>query len=76
MQVGFVLINCSLGTEEDTKNHVDSLKGVVYSELVFGDFDIIAKIRNESEEEFKGVIWSIRNFDTVISTVTILTSRD
>lgn len=56
-------------------DYLKSFNDVIYVERVFADYDIIAKIKNPNEEKFKDIIWSIRNYDTITSSVTIIVSR-
>lgn len=56
-------------------DYLKSFDDVIYAERVFADFDIIAKIKNHNEERFKDIVWSIRNYDTITSSVTIIVSR-
>lgn len=71
--MAFVLINADLGAEEEL---VRELKGIEYVKevyVVYGVYDIVAKIEAETMEKVKETItWKIRRLEKVRSTLTMI----
>jgi len=73
MPLAFVLINAEIGSEEDVLKSLKKVGGVEESYIVYGVYDIIAKIRAESMDRLKDIItWNIRRIDKVRSTLTMV----
>lgn len=73
LPMAFVLINADLGAEEEL---VRELKGIEYVKevyVVYGVYDIVAKIEGETMEKVKETItWKIRRLEKVRSTLTMI----
>jgi len=73
METAYVLVNCDLGSEEETieeLKHIDSVKEV---HGTFGAYDIIAKIESQEREKLAETItWKIRKLEHVRSTLTLM----
>lgn len=71
--MAFVLINADLGAEEEL---VRELRGIEYVKevyVVYGVYDIVAKIQGETMEKVKETItWKIRRLEKVRSTLTMI----
>lgn len=71
--MAFVLINADLGAEEEL---VRELRGIEYVKevyVVYGVYDIVAKIQAETMEKVKETItWKIRRLEKVRSTLTMI----
>ena len=71
--MAFVLINADLGAEEEL---VRELRGIEYVKevyVVYGVYDIVAKIQAETMEKVKETITcKIRRLEKVISTLTMI----
>jgi DNA-binding Lrp family transcriptional regulator len=73
MPMAFILINSEIGAEESVLNSLRDLEGVEEAYIVYGVYDIIAKIRENTMEKLKELItWKIRRLDKVRSTLTMI----
>ena len=72
MPIAFVLINSELGKEESVLKELRSIENVKETHLVFGVYDIIAKVEAESIEKIKEIVaFKIRRIRDVRSTLTM-----
>ncbi len=70
MPMAFVLINADLGAEEEL---LKSLRGLEFANVVYGVYDIIARVEADTMEKVKETItWKIRRLDRVRSTLTMI----
>jgi len=75
--MAFVLINADLGAEEQLYKDLKSTENVKDVYIVYGVYDIIAKIEGETMEKVKETItWKIRRLDRVRSTLTMIVVDD
>jgi len=73
--VAFVLINTEIGSEEEVLQALKKLKGVEEAHIVFGGFDIVAKIQARSVDELKEIVTlRIRRLNKVTLTQTLFAS--
>lgn len=73
MPIAFVLINAELGSESEVLNELKKVEGVQEAYSVYGVYDIIAKVREESMEKLKDIVtWKIRKMNKVRSTLTMI----
>lgn len=73
MPKAFVLINADLGTEEDLVKELKKIPNVTEVHVVYGVYDIIAKVEADTMEKVKETItWHIRRLDKVRSTLTMI----
>ena len=49
MAIGFVLITTKPGEEENVRNALDSIEHVTDRWMLFGEFDIIARVQADDE---------------------------
>lgn len=72
MPVAFVLINAELGKEKDILKELRNMSNIKEAHLVYGVYDIIAKIETEGADALKEIIASkIRRISDVRSTLTM-----
>ena len=72
MYVGFVLLNCDLGSEEYILEELNNINGVNHAYITFGAYDIIAEIHAEDQLEFDEIVsMKIRRLARVVSTMTL-----
>lgn len=72
MHLGYVLLNCDLGTEEYILEELKRIPEVKKAYVTFGTYDIIVEIQTKTQEDFDKVIsHGIRNISRVISTMTL-----
>lgn len=72
MAVGYVLINVSPGKEFEVYQKLEQLDSVKDATLLFGDYDLIAKLEAEDLSGIAAiVVENIRQIDGVIDTKTL-----
>ena len=72
MYVGFVLLNCDLGSEEYIMEELNNINGVNHAYITFGAYDVIAEIHAEDQLEFDEIVsMKIRRLARVVSTMTL-----
>ncbi|MDT7888800.1 MAG: Lrp/AsnC ligand binding domain-containing protein [Desulfurococcales archaeon] len=73
MAEAFVLINTEVGGENDVLKALMQVKGVEEAYVVYGVYDVIAKIRAPDVESLKTIVTtSIRKLPKVKSTLTMV----
>jgi DNA-binding Lrp family transcriptional regulator len=73
MPIAYVLINVEVGAETEVLEKLKKVRGVEEAHLVYGVYDIVAKIKAESMEDLKELVtWEIRRIDKVMSTLTMV----
>jgi len=73
LPMAFVLINADLGAEEELLKSLRSLEHVKDVYVVYGVYDIIARVEADTMEKVKETItWKIRRLDRVRSTLTMI----
>ena len=73
MPLAFVLINAEIGSEDDVLGELRRLDNVKESYVVYGVYDIVAKVEADSMDKLKEIVtWKIRRLDKVRSTLTMI----
>ena len=73
MSMAFVLVNADLGAEEHLVKELKKIENVTEVYLVYGVYDLIAKVEADSMEKVKETItWKVRRLDKVRSTLTMI----
>lgn len=73
MPMAFVLINAEIGSEEEVLKELRKVEGVVESFIVYGVYDVVAKIRADTMDRLKDVVtWHVRRLNKVRSTLTMI----
>ncbi|MGQ9543526.1 MAG: Lrp/AsnC ligand binding domain-containing protein [Candidatus Bathyarchaeia archaeon] len=73
MPSAYVLVNAEIGFESEVLKDVKKIPSVKEAYLVYGVYDIVAKVEAGSMEELKEVVaWKIRRLDNVRSTLTMI----
>tara|TARA_B100000282_G_scaffold173172_1_gene125587 strand:+ start:181 stop:414 length:234 start_codon:yes stop_codon:yes gene_type:complete len=73
MATGFVLITTKPGKEHDVRARLDEIEEVTNRWMLFGEYDLIAKV--ESEEEYvltRVIVEDIRPIPGITDTKTLL----
>jgi DNA-binding Lrp family transcriptional regulator len=71
--MAFVLINAELGAEDELIGELKKIEGVSEVYVVYGVYDVVAKIVADTMEKVKETItWKIRRLDKVRSTLTMI----
>ena len=73
MPLAFVLINAEIGSEDDVLQELRRIGNVRESYVVYGVYDIVAKVEADSMDKLKEIVtWKIRRLDKVRSTLTMI----
>ena len=73
MATAFVLINAEIGSESEVLKVLKAIAEVKEAHMVYGVYDIIARIETETMQDLKDTIsWKIRRLDKVRSTLTMI----
>jgi DNA-binding Lrp family transcriptional regulator len=73
MPIAFVLINSEIGSEEDVLASLKKIPNVKEANVVYGVYDIIAKVEADTMDKLKEVVtWQVRRLDKVRSTLTMI----
>jgi DNA-binding Lrp family transcriptional regulator len=73
LATAFVLINAEIGAESEVLKGLKDIPEVKEAHMVYGVYDIIARIQTETMQELKDIIsWKIRRLDKVRSTLTMI----
>jgi len=73
MPMAFVLINAEIGSEEEVLKELKKVEGVVESFIVYGVYDVVAKIRADTMDKLKDTVtWHVRRLNKVRSTLTMI----
>jgi DNA-binding Lrp family transcriptional regulator len=73
MPKAFVLINAELGAEDALVKELRNTENVSEVYVVYGVYDIVAKIEADTMEKVKETItWKIRRLERVRSTLTMI----
>ena len=73
MAIGFVLITTKPGKEQSVRDALDNIEYVTNKWILFGEFDLIARI--QSDDEFtltKTIVEMIRPIEGIIDTRTLI----
>jgi len=73
MALAFVLINSEIGGEDEILEELKKVENVKEAHIVYGVYDIVAKVEAETMDKLKNVItWKVRRLDKVRSTLTMI----
>jgi len=73
LATAFVLINAEIGAEAEVLKELKNISEVKEAHMVYGVYDIIARVETDTMQELKDVIsWKIRRLDKVRSTLTMI----
>ena len=73
MPRAYVLINAEAGAESEVLEALKAIQEVKEAHMVYGVYDIIARLETKTMEELKNVVsWKIRRLDKVRSTITTI----
>ena len=73
MPTAYVLINCTLGSEEDIMKEVAKLPDVKEVRATYGIHDVFVKVKSDSKESMTDTITNkIRKTPRITSTTTML----
>ena len=74
MVTAYVLLNTDLGAETEVMNDMKMIVEIKEAHMVYGVYDIIARIEADTMEDLKNIIsWKVRRLNGVRSTLTMIT---
>ncbi len=72
MTVGYVLMKCDLGAEDEVTEKLTGMDEVLWVDQIYGAYDLLAKVEAPNIEKFKALLtWEIQRMDKVRSTLTV-----
>ena len=76
MPTAFVFINTEPASMPEVLKKIKVVEGVKEAEMVYGVFDIVAKVKTETMEQLKQIVtFKIRMLPNVLTTNTLLAVR-
>lgn len=73
MPMAFVFMNIDAGGEQEVLKQLRSIANVREAHLVYGVYDLVARIEAESMDKLKEIVtWKVRRLDKVRSTLTTI----
>jgi len=73
MPTAFVFINTEPASMPEVLNKVKAIEGVEVAEMVYGLYDIVAKVKTETMDKLKHIItYKVRTLENVRATQTLL----
>ncbi|MBK29728.1 MAG: AsnC family transcriptional regulator [Euryarchaeota archaeon] len=73
MAIGFVLINTMAGFEHDIRSALDNIEMVSGRWMLFGEYDLIAKIQADDEAELtRCIVEQVRMIPGIKDTKTLI----
>jgi DNA-binding Lrp family transcriptional regulator len=75
MLLAYILINTEIGDEEKVYNALTNMEGVVETHIVYGVYDIVAKVRAEDTEKLRTIVENIRKKAGLRSTLTLIVTK-
>jgi DNA-binding Lrp family transcriptional regulator len=73
MPMAFVFMNIDAGGEQEVLKQLRSIANVKEAHLVYGVYDLVARIEAESMDKLKEIVtWKVRRLDKVRSTLTTI----
>ena len=76
MPTAFVFINTEPASMPEVLKEVKAVEGVEEAEMVYGVYDIGAKVKTETMDQLKQIItYNIRRINNVLTTQTLLVVR-
>jgi DNA-binding Lrp family transcriptional regulator len=75
MLLAYILINTEIGDEERVYDALNRTDGVIEAHIVYGVYDIVAKIQAEDTDELRSVVEKIRKKSGLRSTLTLIVTK-
>jgi len=74
--MAFVFMNIDAGGEQEVLKALRSIENVKEAYLVYGVYDLVAKIEAETMDKLKELVtWKVRRLDKVRSTLTTIVTE-
>ncbi len=76
MPAAFVMINAEIGSENEVLKELKNIEQVKEAYLVYGVYDLVAKVEAETMDKLKQVIaQNVRRLSKVRSTLTMIVTK-
>ncbi len=72
MPLAFVMVNTIPDQMEPVLEKIREIKCVDEAYMLYGVYDILAEVKTETPDEFKGIFWRIRAVEHVRSIVNLM----
>ena len=72
MAIAFVLINTETGSEQEVLDELRKIDAVKESYLVYGVYDIVAKIGADTMDKLNEIVTWVRSLDKIRATITLI----
>jgi len=73
LPIAFVFINTETAAMPEVLNKIKAIEGVEEAEMVYGVYDIVAKVKTETMDQLKHIItYKIRMLANIRATQTLL----
>ena len=72
MTLAFVMVNTVPDQIESVLERIREIEGVEEAYMLYGVYDILAVVKDETPEELKGIILRIRTVNHVLNTLTLM----
>jgi len=77
MSSAIIILNTDIGRENEVAESISTIPGVESAQVVYGVYDIVAKVSSDSEDHLDSMIINrIRQVPFVRSTLTLIVSRE
>ncbi len=75
MLLAYILINTEIGDEEKVYHALKETDGVLEVHIVYGVYDIVAKLQAEDTDGLRGIVEKIRKKAGLRSTLTLIVTK-
>lgn len=72
--VAYLLIVAEVGKEYDIANRIRGMEGVTEARIVYGEFDIVARLEVPDLSVLDGIVTKMRGIPGIIKTSTLIAS--
>lgn len=72
--VAYLLIVAEVGREYDIANRMRGMEGVTEARIVYGEFDIVARLEVPDLSVLDGIVTKMRGIPGIIKTSTLIAS--
>lgn len=72
--VVYVLLVTDIGKEAEVKKSLEMIKGITEVRVVYGEFDIAARLETPSLKELDEIVTEMRKISSIIRSVTLISA--
>ncbi|MEM2882428.1 MAG: Lrp/AsnC ligand binding domain-containing protein [Candidatus Bathyarchaeia archaeon] len=72
--IAYLLIVAEVGREYDIANRIRGMEGVTEARIVYGEFDIVARLEVPDLSVLDGIVTRMRGIPGIIKTSTLIAS--